>query len=102
MSCTEAAKPGLAADTAPPAADPLVNLSTRSQVAAKQDKQVRSAALGVQGAADLRGEQTTLAAALKVIKEDGVAALYDGLTSSLLGIAVTNGCVSILYRREES
>lgn len=28
-----------------------------------------------------------------MMKEDGVVGLYDGLTSSLLGIAVTNGYV---------
>ncbi|CEQ39283.1 SPOSA6832_00787 [Sporobolomyces salmonicolor] len=44
---------------------PLVNLSTRSQ--------------------------STRAAALKIIQRDGVVGLYDGLSSSLLGIAVTNG-----------
>lgn len=37
--------------------------------------------------------QSTLQAALNVMKEDGVVGLYDGLTSSLLGIAVTNGYV---------
>ncbi|SGY69635.1 BQ5605_C004g03042 [Microbotryum silenes-dioicae] len=52
---------------------PLVNLSTRSQVAAREEG------------------QSTRAAALKVIKEDGIVGLYDGLSSSLLGIAITNG-----------
>lgn len=32
-------------------------------------------------------------AVLRVIKSDGIAGLYDGLTSSLLGVAVTNGSV---------
>lgn len=45
-------------------ADPLVNLSTRSQVAAKEGGSTR-------------------AAALKVLREDGIAGLYDGLSSSL-------------------
>ncbi|KWU41471.1 mitochondrial carrier [Rhodotorula sp. JG-1b] len=52
---------------------PLVNLSTRSQVEAKTKK------------------ESTRAAALKVIQRDGIAGLYDGLSSSLVGIAVTNG-----------
>jgi len=34
--------------------------------------------------------QSTRAAALKIIKEEGLVGLYDGLSSSLLGIAVTN------------
>ncbi|KAL8281463.1 hypothetical protein RQP46_006147 [Phenoliferia psychrophenolica] len=37
---------------------------------------------------------------LKVIKEDGIAGLYDGLTSSLLGIAITNGIYYLFF--EES
>lgn len=32
-----------------------------------------------------------LSAALKVVKEDGARGLYDGLSSSLVGVAVTNG-----------
>ncbi|POY76174.1 hypothetical protein BMF94_0897 [Rhodotorula taiwanensis] len=52
---------------------PLVNLSTRSQVEARTKK------------------ESTRAAALKVIQRDGIAGLYDGLSSSLVGIAVTNG-----------
>lgn len=34
---------------------------------------------------------------LKVVRDDGIAGLYDGLTSSLLGVAITNGCVAHLY-----
>jgi adenine nucleotide transporter 17 len=34
--------------------------------------------------------QSTRAAALKIIKEEGLTGLYDGLSSSLVGIAVTN------------
>ena len=41
--------------------------------------------------ADVMLRQNTLTAALKVLKEDGIAGLYDGLGSSLLGVAVTNG-----------
>ncbi|GAA5923291.1 hypothetical protein JCM21900_001501 [Sporobolomyces salmonicolor] len=58
---------------------PLVNLSTRSQVAAKTEK------------------QSTRAAALKIIQRDGVVGLYDGLSSSLLGIAVTNGIYYLFF-----
>ncbi|SCV72417.1 BQ2448_3954 [Microbotryum intermedium] len=59
--------------------DPLVNLSTRSQVAAREEG------------------QSTRAAALKVIKEDGIVGLYDGLSSSLLGIAITNGIYYLFF-----
>ncbi|KAK4050547.1 hypothetical protein OIO90_005014 [Microbotryomycetes sp. JL221] len=58
---------------------PLVNLSTRSQVAAKSEG------------------QSTRAAALQVIKNDGIVGLYDGLTSSLLGIAITNGIYYLFF-----
>ncbi|KDE02896.1 hypothetical protein MVLG_06581 [Microbotryum lychnidis-dioicae p1A1 Lamole] len=58
---------------------PLVNLSTRSQVAAREEG------------------QSTRAAALKVIKEDGIVGLYDGLSSSLLGIAITNGIYYLFF-----
>ncbi|KAK4052072.1 hypothetical protein OIV83_002366 [Microbotryomycetes sp. JL201] len=54
---------------------PLVNLSTRSQVAAKSEGQ----------------------ATLQVIKNDGIVGLYDGLTSSLLGIAITNGIYYLFF-----
>ncbi|CDR36618.1 RHTO0S02e04610g1_1 [Rhodotorula toruloides] len=58
---------------------PLVNLSTRSQVEAKSKK------------------ESTRSAALKVIQRDGIAGLYDGLSSSLLGIAVTNGIYYLCF-----
>ncbi|ORY61192.1 mitochondrial carrier [Leucosporidium creatinivorum] len=63
---------------------PLVNLSTRSQVAAKGNG------------------QSTRSAALKVIKEDGIVGLYDGLTSSLLGIAITNGIYYACFEETRS
>jgi hypothetical protein len=44
--------------------------------------------------------QSTRAAALKVIKEDGIVGLYDGLSSSLLGIAITNGYVELAARND--
>ncbi|GAA6043726.1 hypothetical protein JCM8097_000495 [Rhodosporidiobolus ruineniae] len=58
---------------------PLVNLSTRSQVEAKSKR------------------ESTRAALLKVIKRDGISGLYDGLSSSLLGIAVTNGIYYLCF-----
>jgi len=58
---------------------PLINLSTRSQVAAKTDK------------------EGSRAAALRIIKRDGIVGLYDGLSSSLLGIAVTNGIYYLFF-----
>jgi len=57
----------------------LINLSTRSQVAAKTDK------------------EGSRAAALRIIKRDGIVGLYDGLSSSLLGIAVTNGIYYLFF-----
>lgn len=63
---------------------PLVNLSTRSQVAAKSEG------------------QSTRAAALQVIKNDGIVGLYDGLTSSLLGIAITNGIYYLFFEETRS
>ncbi|GAA5979507.1 hypothetical protein JCM11641_005417 [Rhodosporidiobolus odoratus] len=58
---------------------PLVNLSTRSQVEAKSKR------------------ESTRAAALQVLQRDGIAGLYDGLPSSLLGIAVTNGIYYLCF-----
>ncbi|GAA6009782.1 hypothetical protein JCM11491_000810 [Sporobolomyces phaffii] len=58
---------------------PLINLSTRSQVAAKTEK------------------EGSRAAALRIIKRDGIFGLYDGLSSSLLGIAVTNGIYYLFF-----
>ncbi|GAA6015714.1 hypothetical protein JCM8202_001091 [Rhodotorula sphaerocarpa] len=63
---------------------PLVNLSTRSQVEAKTKK------------------ESTRAAALKVIRRDGIAGLYDGLSSSLVGIAVTNGIYYLCFEEARS
>jgi adenine nucleotide transporter 17 len=37
-----------------------------------------------------------------VIKEDGISGLYDGLTSSLLGIAITNGFVPFVRALQSS
>ncbi|GAA5879393.1 hypothetical protein JCM16303_003187 [Sporobolomyces ruberrimus] len=58
---------------------PLINLSTRSQVAAKTEK------------------EGSRAAALRIIKRDGLVGLYDGLSSSLVGIAVTNGIYYLFF-----
>lgn len=40
--------------------------------------------------------QSTYQAVLDIIKREGLAGLYSGLDSSLLGIAVTNGCVLVI------
>ena len=53
---------------------PLVNLSTRAQVETKQ-----------------HGDQSTLATIRRIVKAEGIAGLFDGLESSIVGIAVTNG-----------
>ncbi|GAA6021851.1 hypothetical protein JCM10207_004518 [Rhodosporidiobolus poonsookiae] len=63
---------------------PLVNLSTRAQVEAKSKR------------------EGTRAAALKVIKRDGISGLYDGLSSSLIGIAVTNGIYYLCFEEARS
>ncbi|KAH8926207.1 mitochondrial carrier [Atractiella rhizophila] len=59
---------------------PLINISTRAQVETKKHP-----------------NQGTRAAILKVLNQEGIWGLYDGLSSSLLGIAVTNGCVYISH-----
>jgi hypothetical protein len=38
--------------------------------------------------------QSTYEAVADVLKREGFFGLYSGLNSSLLGIAITNGCVS--------
>ena len=53
---------------------PLVSLSVRAQVETKKGN-----------------SDSTIEAAKKVIQRDGISGLYDGLSSSLGGIAVTNG-----------
>ncbi|GAA5898774.1 hypothetical protein JCM6882_003995 [Rhodosporidiobolus microsporus] len=63
---------------------PLVNLSTRSQVEAKSKR------------------ESTRSALLKVIKRDGISGLYDGLSSSLVGIAVTNGIYYLCFEEARS
>jgi len=42
--------------------------------------------------------QSTYQAVLDIIKREGLVGLYSGLDSSLLGIAVTNGCVVLRSR----
>lgn len=39
--------------------------------------------------------QSLYQAIIDIVKREGVLGLYSGLNSSLLGIAVTNGCVYI-------
>ena len=51
---------------------PLITLSTRAQVESK------------------RAQSSTLNAARRIIKREGVAGLYAGLDSALFGISVTN------------
>lgn len=51
---------------------PLITLSTRAQVESK------------------RAQSSTLDAARRIIKREGVAGLYAGLDSALFGISVTN------------
>lgn len=60
---------------------PLVVLSTRAAVETKNEK------------------KSTLQAVLDTIKREGIAGLYTGLSSSLLGIAVTNGVYYYFYER---
>jgi hypothetical protein len=83
---------------------PLVNLSTRAQVETKK-----------------QGNESTLGAVRRIIQAEGIAGLFDGLESSIVGIAVTNGrgytgvllvhapanpftgrCLLSLFRRSES
>jgi adenine nucleotide transporter 17 len=40
--------------------------------------------------------QSTYGAVVDVLKREGFFGLYSGLNSSLLGIAITNGCVTAL------
>jgi adenine nucleotide transporter 17 len=51
---------------------PLITLSTRAQVESK------------------RAQSSTLDAARRIIKREGIAGLYAGLESALFGISVTN------------
>lgn len=60
---------------------PLIFLSTRSAVEVKKEK------------------KSTISVVLDIIKQQGFIGLYDGLTSSLLGIAVTNGVYYFFYER---
>jgi adenine nucleotide transporter 17 len=60
---------------------PLIFLSTRSAVEVK------------------KVNKSTIAVVLDIIKREGLLGLYSGLTSSLLGIAVTNGVYYYFYER---
>jgi hypothetical protein len=41
--------------------------------------------------------QSTYQAVVDVLRREGLLGLYNGLNSSLLGIAVTNGCVTPIF-----
>lgn len=64
---------------------PLITLSTRAQVESK------------------RAQSSTLNAARRIIKREGIAGLYAGLDSALFGITVTNFvyyyCTNTTYTR---
>ncbi|KAF8627178.1 hypothetical protein AX15_004496 [Amanita polypyramis BW_CC] len=60
---------------------PLIVLSTRAAVETKNEK------------------KSNRQVVLDIIKREGIAGLYSGLSSSLLGIAVTNGVYYYFYER---
>lgn len=60
---------------------PLIFLSTRAAVETKRE------------------QKSTYEAVMDIIKREGVLGLYDGLSSSLLGVAVTNGVYYYFYER---
>ncbi|KAF7968895.1 hypothetical protein HWV62_18292 [Athelia sp. TMB] len=63
---------------------PLIFLSTRAAVETKAE------------------QKTVYQAVLDIIKREGVLGLYSGLSSSLLGIAVTNGVYYYFYERSRA
>jgi len=63
---------------------PLVFISTRAAVETRDET---------------KDEKSTRQAVLDIIKREGVTGLYSGLSSSLLGIAVTNGVYYYFYER---
>lgn len=64
---------------------PLITISTRAAVEAKKPEHAR---------------ESLVAAVRRVVKQEGLAGLFDGLESSILGIAVTNA--AFYYFFEES
>jgi len=64
---------------------PLINVSTRAQVETKNNP-----------------NESTRHAVTKIIKREGFSGLYDGLSSSLLGIAVTNGIYYLFFEESRS
>jgi len=62
---------------------PLIFLSTRAAVETKREN------------------KTTYQAIVDIISREGITGLYDGLSSSLLGIAVTNGVYYYFYERSK-
>lgn len=63
---------------------PLVNLSTRAAVQTKKE------------------DLTLIEALAKTLKQEGVSGLYSGLSSSLLGISITNGVYYAFYEEVRS
>lgn len=61
---------------------PLVNLSTRAQVETKKPE---------------HAGESTVKTIKRIIRTDGWTTLYDGLSSSLVGIAVTNGIYYLFF-----
>jgi adenine nucleotide transporter 17 len=64
---------------------PLITISTRAAVESKKPEHAR---------------ESLIAAVRRVVKQEGLAGLFDGLESSILGIAVTNA--AFYYFFEES
>ncbi|KIJ56781.1 hypothetical protein M422DRAFT_22927 [Sphaerobolus stellatus SS14] len=60
---------------------PLIFISTRAAVETKKE------------------EKSTIQAALDIIQREGLTGVYAGLSSSLLGIAITNGVYYYFYER---
>ncbi|EGG04398.1 uncharacterized protein MELLADRAFT_49125 [Melampsora larici-populina 98AG31] len=63
---------------------PLIVISTRAQVEAKQ------------------AGESSLEAAIHLVRREGIASFYDGLGSSLIGIAITNGIYYAFFEETRS
>ncbi|KAG6378919.1 peroxisomal membrane protein PMP47B [Boletus reticuloceps] len=78
---------------------PLVVLSTRAAVDSKHDNKVL-VMHRLNSCADIR--YTFVQVTLDIIKREGFRGLYSGLSSSLVGIAVTNGVYYYFYERSRA